>query len=166
MQDGFGLDRTLDLASTLEGGNDLRMNGDAKGGSGSGQMRSVLTIAFQFAYEVHTRDTCAAMARQYVRTVVASVQRVAMALAPSRGAGPGRQVPSNPDALSLARHVLSSYRWVFQLMDVVLVMFLDLTPLVYRNSGMMMKGCDPCSFGMYSLHLVAIKVCLLDVLGS
>jgi hypothetical protein len=74
-----------------------------------------------------------------VRTVVASVQRVAMALAPSRGAGPGRQVPSNPDALSLARHVLSSYRWVFQLMDVVLVMFLDLTPLVYPNSGMMMK---------------------------
>ncbi|KAG0581145.1 hypothetical protein M758_4G231900 [Ceratodon purpureus] len=109
--DGFGLDRTLDLASTLEGGNDLRVNGDGKSGSGSGQMRSVLTIAFQFAYEVHTRDTCAAMARQYVRTVVASVQRVAMALAPSRGAGPGRQVPSNPDALSLARHVLSSYRF-------------------------------------------------------
>jgi homeobox-leucine zipper protein len=117
VQDGFGLDRTLDLASTLEGGNDLRMNGDAKGVSGSGQMRSVLTIAFQFAYEVHTRDTCAAMARQYVRTVVASVQRVAMALAPSRGAGPRRQVPSNLDALSLARHVLSSYRWVFQLKE-------------------------------------------------
>lgn len=110
VQDGFGLDRTLDLASTLEGGNDLRLNGDGKSGGNSGQMRSVLTIAFQFAYEVHTRDTCAAMARQYVRTVVASVQRVAMALAPSRGAAAPRQVPSNPDALSLARHVLSSYR--------------------------------------------------------
>lgn len=110
VQDGFGLDRTLDLASTLEGGNDLRANGDAKSASNSGQMRSVLTIAFQFAYEVHTRETCAAMARQYVRTVVASVQRVAMALAPSRGAAPGRQVASNPDALALARHVLSSYR--------------------------------------------------------
>lgn len=111
MQDGFGLDRTLDLASTLEGGNDLRLNGDSKSNSNAGQMRSVLTIAFQFAYEVHTRETCAAMARQYVRTVVASVQRVAMALAPSRGAAPPRQVPSNPDALSIARHVLSSYRF-------------------------------------------------------
>nr|ABG73239.1 class III HD-Zip protein HB14 [Physcomitrium patens] len=109
--DGFGLDRTLDLASTLEGGNDLRLNGDVKSNSSSGQMRSVLTIAFQFAYEVHTRETVAAMARQYVRTVVASVQRVAMALAPSRGAAPPRQAPSNPDALSLACHVLSSYRF-------------------------------------------------------
>lgn len=112
VQDGFDLDRTLDLASTLEGGNDLRVNGDTKSSSNSGQMRSVLTIAFQFAYEVHTRETCAAMARQYVRTVVASVQRVAMALAPSRGAAaPPRQLPSNPDALSLVRHVLSSYRY-------------------------------------------------------
>ncbi|XP_024390752.1 homeobox-leucine zipper protein HOX32 isoform X2 [Physcomitrium patens] len=109
--DGFGLDRTLDLASTLEGGNDLRLNGDAKSSNSPGQMRSVLTIAFQFAYEVHTRETVAAMARQYVRNVVASVQQVAMALAPSRGAPPPRQVPSNPDALSLVRHVLSSYRF-------------------------------------------------------
>lgn len=111
LQDGFGLDRTLDLASTLEGGNDLRLNGDAKSSNSPGQMRSVLTIAFQFAYEVHTRETVAAMARQYVRNVVASVQQVAMALAPSRGTPPPRQVPSNPDALSLVRHVLSSYRY-------------------------------------------------------
>uniref|UniRef100_A0A7I4DCE4 Class III HD-Zip protein n=1 Tax=Physcomitrium patens TaxID=3218 RepID=A0A7I4DCE4_PHYPA len=107
---GFDLDRTLDLASTLEGGSDLRLNGDTKSNGTSGQMRSVLTIAFQFAYEVHTRETCAVMARQYVRTVVASVQRVAMALAPSRAPAPLRQAPSNPDAISLVRHVLSSYR--------------------------------------------------------
>ena len=75
-------------------------------------MRSVLTIAFQFAYEVHTRETCAQMARQYVRTVVASVQRVAMALAPSRGApqAQARQSSGNPDAITLARQILSSYR--------------------------------------------------------
>lgn len=110
LQGGFDLDRTLDLASTLEGGSDLRLNGDTKSNGTSGQMRSVLTIAFQFAYEVHTRETCAVMARQYVRTVVASVQRVAMALAPSRAPAPLRQAPSNPDAISLVRHVLSSYR--------------------------------------------------------
>lgn len=101
----------MDLASTLEDGNDLRLNGETKTSS-AGQMRSVLTIAFQFAYEVHTRETCAQMARQYVRTVVASVQRVAMALAPSRGApqAQARQSSGNPDAITLARQILSSYR--------------------------------------------------------
>lgn len=112
LQDGFGLTRTLDLASTLEGGSEVsRLTGDAKANGASGQIRSVLTIAFQFAYEVHTRETCAAMARQYVRTVVASVQRVAMALAPSRAAPQPRQSPGNLDALTLARQILDSYRY-------------------------------------------------------
>lgn len=110
MQDEFDLDRTLDLASTLEGGSDLRLNGDSKSNGTSSHMRSVLTIAFQFAYEVHSHEACAVMARQYLRTVVSSVQRVAMALAPSRGSAPPRQMSANPDALSLARHVLRSYR--------------------------------------------------------
>lgn len=106
LQDGCGLNRTLDLASTLEGDHDVGLNGETKS---NGQVRSVLTIAFQFAYEVHTRESCAVMARQYVRTVVASVQRVAMALAPSHGQP--RQAPGNSDAISLARHILSSYRY-------------------------------------------------------
>ena len=109
LQDGMSLNRTLDLASTLEGDHDVGLNGEPKSNTSSGQVRSVLTIAFQFAYEVHTRETCAVMARQYVRTVVASVQRVAMALAPSRGQP--RQIPGNSDAMSLARHILSSYRY-------------------------------------------------------
>ncbi|XP_073392827.1 homeobox-leucine zipper protein HOX32 isoform X1 [Physcomitrium patens] len=108
--DEFDLDHTLDLASTLEGGSDLRLNGDSKSNGTSSHMRSVLTIAFQFAYEVHSHEACAVMARQYLRTVVSSVQRVAMALAPSRGSAPPRQMSANPDALSLARHVLRSYR--------------------------------------------------------
>jgi homeobox-leucine zipper protein len=110
--DGIGLNRTLDLASTLEGDHDVGgLNGEAT--KATGQVRSVLTIAFQFAYEVHTRESCAVMARHYVRTVVASVQRVAMALAPSsraNGQQPPRQAPGNSDAISLARHILSSYR--------------------------------------------------------
>lgn len=45
--------------------------------------KSVLSIAFQFAYEPHSEEAVAAVARQYVRSVVGSVQRVAMALAPT-----------------------------------------------------------------------------------
>jgi homeobox-leucine zipper protein len=76
-------------------------------------LRSVLTIAFQFAYEAHMREACANMARQYVRTVVASVQRVAMALAPSRlplHLGP-QQPPESPDVVTLTCHILQSYRY-------------------------------------------------------
>nr|ABD75296.1 class III homeodomain-leucine zipper protein C3HDZ1 [Phaeoceros carolinianus] len=110
--DGYGgLSRTLDLASTLEGGSESsRFVGDS--GTSSCHLRSVLTIAFQFSYEIHTRDAVAAMARQYVRTVVASVQRVAMALAPARVGSQLalRQSPGTPEALLLARRILQSYR--------------------------------------------------------
>ncbi|RRT76345.1 hypothetical protein B296_00018592 [Ensete ventricosum] len=52
------------------------------------------------------------MARQYVRSVVTSVQRVAMAIAPSR---PGCQIgvkhpPGSPEAHTLARWISRSYR--------------------------------------------------------
>ena len=92
-----------------EGG---RLDGGDSGHSATGNMRSVLTIAFQFTYDVHTRESCAAMARQYVRTVVASVQRVAMALAPSRVQSHmgNRQPQGSPDALVLAKRILQSYR--------------------------------------------------------
>jgi len=78
-------------------------------------LRSVLTIAFQFTFENHTRDNVAAMARQYVRSVVGSVQRVAMAIAPSRLStqlGP-KSLPGSPEALTLARWISRSYRFVF-----------------------------------------------------
>jgi len=52
------------------------------------------------------------MARQYVRTVVASVQRVAMAIAPSRLGGQlgMKQTPGSPEAHTLARWIGRSYR--------------------------------------------------------
>lgn len=55
----------------------------------------------------------AAMARQYVRSVVGSVQRVAMAIAPSRlssNMGP-KSLPGSPEALTLARWIYRSYRY-------------------------------------------------------
>ncbi len=111
-----GLSRTLNLAATLEGGSD-GMRTTANGvlvGSASSHSRSVLTIAFQFAYEAHNRDSCAVMAREYVRTVVASVQRIAMALTPSHLAPhtDPRHLPVTPNSL-LARRIVDSYRCPF-----------------------------------------------------
>ncbi|CAK9141150.1 unnamed protein product [Ilex paraguariensis] len=103
--------RTLDLASALEvGAGGARPTGESD--MTSYNRRSVLTIAFQFTFENHYRDNVAAMARQYVRSVVSSVQRVAMAIAPSglsSQLGP-KPVPGSPEALTLARWICRSYR--------------------------------------------------------
>ncbi|XP_028759367.1 homeobox-leucine zipper protein ATHB-14 [Neltuma alba] len=108
---GSAASRTLDLASTLEAGSgNARAPGDTD--PNSYNLRSVLTIAFQFMFENHMRDNVAAMARQYVRSVVGSVQRVAMAIAPSRLStqlGP-KSLPGSPEALTLARWICRSYR--------------------------------------------------------
>lgn len=79
--------------------------------------RSVLTIAFQFTFESHLREDVAAMARHYVRTVVGSVQRVAMAIAPSRISAhlSPKVSPSSPEALTLVRWITRSYRFVLTL---------------------------------------------------
>nr|QOQ51219.1 class III HD-Zip protein [Picea abies] len=110
--DGSSPNRTLDLASALEIGSAGTRTSVDYGGNSS-NLRSVLTIAFQFTFENHLRENVASMARQYVRGVVASVQRVAMALAPSRlgsHLGP-RLPPGTPEALTLARWVCQSYRF-------------------------------------------------------
>lgn len=111
-QDGPAATRTLDLASTLEVGSGVaRSTSDA---DGTYNLRSVLTIAFQFTFDNHLRDSVAAMARQYVRSVVGSVQRVAMAIAPSRLSpqlGP-KSVPGSPEAPTLARWISRSYRFL------------------------------------------------------
>jgi homeobox-leucine zipper protein len=109
-----GPSRTLDLTSTLEGSSNARAAGE--GDANGYNLRSVLTIAFQFTFENHLRDNVAAMARQYVRSVVGSVQRVAMAIAPSR---PGTQLgpkshPGSPEAHALARWICRSYRFDYK----------------------------------------------------
>jgi homeobox-leucine zipper protein len=101
------------LASTLEvGAGGARPAGEAD--LNSYNLRSVLTIAFQFTFENHLRDNVAAMARQYVRSVVGSVQRVAMAISPSRlGSQMGpKSLPGSPEALTLARWICRSYRLI------------------------------------------------------
>ncbi|KAK4408502.1 Homeobox-leucine zipper protein REVOLUTA [Sesamum angolense] len=80
-QDVLTSHKTLDLASSLEVG--PATSNSAENASTSYNARSVLTIAFQFPFESNLQDNVATMARQYVRSVVSSVQRVAMAITPS-----------------------------------------------------------------------------------
>lgn len=77
----------------------------------------MMTIAFQFVYEMQLQENVAIMARQYVRSIIASVQRVALALSPSffgSHAGLGSP-PGTHEAQTLARWICQSYRFVSQI---------------------------------------------------
>ncbi|KAL2462620.1 Homeobox-leucine zipper protein ATHB-15 [Forsythia ovata] len=103
--------RTLDLASALETGTtgNKSSSGDAVTG---GSTRSVMTIAFQFAFESHMQENVTMMARQYVRSIISSVQRVALALSPSNLGTQGSlgSPLGTPEAHILARWICQSYR--------------------------------------------------------
>ncbi|KAL0460704.1 UNVERIFIED_CONTAM: Homeobox-leucine zipper protein REVOLUTA [Sesamum latifolium] len=108
-QDVLTSHKTLDLASSLEVG--PATSNSAENASTSCNARSVLTIAFQFPFESNLQDNVATMARQYVRSVVSSVQRVAMAITPS-GLSPTvgpKLSPGSPEALTLANWICQSY---------------------------------------------------------
>ncbi|KAF6144095.1 hypothetical protein GIB67_007556, partial [Kingdonia uniflora] len=80
--DASSPNRTLDLASALEiGPTGNRAAGDNSGNCAS--MRSVMTLAFQFAFESHLQENVASMARQYIHCIISFVQRVTLALSPS-----------------------------------------------------------------------------------
>ncbi|EPS57823.1 hypothetical protein M569_16994, partial [Genlisea aurea] len=104
--------RTLDLASALEVGS-FRCAESCRSSSGFSRS-SVVTMAFQFAFGVHLQEgSVAAMARQYVRSVISSVRRVASALSPAR-APPPPPPPcfhATPEAQTLASWICSSYRF-------------------------------------------------------
>lgn len=114
LQDAPSSNRTLDLASALEVGSmgSKSFGDDAENG---GCRKSVMTIAFQFAFEIHLQDSVSAMARQYVRSIVASVQRVALALSPSPFGSQAslHPAPGTPEAQTLACWICQSYRCVF-----------------------------------------------------
>ncbi|XP_015894591.1 homeobox-leucine zipper protein ATHB-15 [Ziziphus jujuba] len=103
--------RTLDLASALEiGPSGNKASSDYSANNGC--MRSVMTIAFEFAFESHMQEHVASMARQYVRSIISSVQRVALALSPSHlSSQAGLRSPlGTPEAQTLARWICNSYR--------------------------------------------------------
>ncbi|CAA6655259.1 unnamed protein product [Spirodela intermedia] len=107
--DGLSSTRTLDLASILEDGSASRASRDARAVADS--VRSILLIAFQFPYEEHLQESVAAMARQYIRGVVSSVQRISMAISSSwLGSHPAQKLtPGSPEALTLAHWICRSY---------------------------------------------------------
>ncbi|GMG98800.1 hypothetical protein Nepgr_000640 [Nepenthes gracilis] len=103
--------KTLDLTTSLEVG--PTTNPEAGDASSSCTIRSVLTIAFQFPFESGLQDNVATMARQYVRSVISSVQRVAMVISPS-GLSPTvepKMSPGSPEALTLAHWICQSYSY-------------------------------------------------------
>jgi homeobox-leucine zipper protein len=111
------LAKTLDLASALDttaGGSIPLSSSENK--SYNCPSRSVLTIAFQFPCDVHAVENVAAMARKYVRTVVASVLQVAMALSSNlshlhhRQPIERKQSADTPELLILIQKMLKSYQ--------------------------------------------------------
>ncbi|KAJ8543935.1 hypothetical protein K7X08_025553 [Anisodus acutangulus] len=110
-QDTLNTHRTLDLASSLEVGPAVNpTTGDA---AACYRARSVLTIAFQFPFEDNLQENVATMARQYVRSVVSSVQRVAMAISPT-GVNPtlgAKLSPGSPEAVTLSHWICQSYSY-------------------------------------------------------
>ncbi|GMH15993.1 hypothetical protein Nepgr_017834 [Nepenthes gracilis] len=110
-KEGSSPKRTLDFASALEiGPAGIRLTNNHL--TTDGNMRSVMTIAFQFAFDSHLQDNVASMARQYVRNIIASVQRVALALSPSNLSSHAslRSPLGTPEAHTLARWIYESYR--------------------------------------------------------
>ncbi|XP_039128931.1 homeobox-leucine zipper protein HOX9 [Dioscorea cayenensis subsp. rotundata] len=109
--DNLSANRTLDLASSLDVGSaSNQLCGDT---SNTPSSRSVLTIAFQFPYEVHLLDSVAVMARQYVRSIVSAVQRVSLAISPSQhGLNMGRSLSlGSPEAHTLSTWICQSYTY-------------------------------------------------------
>lgn len=102
--------RTLDLTSSLEVGPSPD-NASGNSSSSSSSSRCILTIAFQFPFENNLQENVAGMACQYVRSVISSVQRVAMAISPS-GISPSlgsKLSPGSPEAVTLAQWISQSY---------------------------------------------------------
>ncbi|WJX50227.1 hypothetical protein P8452_36561 [Trifolium repens] len=110
-KDTVNSNRTLDLTSGLEVG-PATTHGGADSSS-SQNTRSVLTIAFQFPFDSAMQNNVVIMARQYVRSVISSVQRVAMAISPS-GINPtigAKLSPGSPEAVTLAHWICQSYSY-------------------------------------------------------
>ncbi|KAM7255569.1 hypothetical protein ACFE04_008467 [Oxalis oulophora] len=101
--------RTLDLTSAFDiGSAGNKASNDSSANSSC--IRSVMTIAFEFAFESHMQEHVAALARQYVRNIISSVQRVALSLSPSHlGSHAGLRL-GTPEAETLCRWICHSHR--------------------------------------------------------
>ncbi|GMH11850.1 hypothetical protein Nepgr_013691 [Nepenthes gracilis] len=104
---------TLDLTSALDAGSAAASRAFYDQSGYCGSSKSVMTLAFQFAFEAHLQENIASMARQYIRSIISAVQKVALALSPSRfSARNSSQLlsPGTLEAQTLARWICQSYR--------------------------------------------------------
>ncbi|MBA0574641.1 hypothetical protein Golob_001829 [Gossypium lobatum] len=161
--DSLATNRTLDLTSSLEVG---PATSQAAGDSPCQNARSVLTIAFQFPFDTNLQDNVLTMARQYVRSVISSVQRIAMAISPcgsSPTIGP-KPSPGSPEALTfhLGEELLKSeslggdsvLKNLWQHQDAILCCSLKSVPVfIFANQA----GLD-----MLETTLVALQDITLD----
>ncbi|KAL6510918.1 hypothetical protein OROGR_022042 [Orobanche gracilis] len=108
--------KTLDLTSSLDVvGPTTNSNGKSATTSSFSAFsaRAILTIALQFPFESNLQDNVASMACQYVRSVISSVQRVAMALSPPglrHAVGP-KLSSASPEVSTLAHWICQSYSY-------------------------------------------------------
>ncbi|KAI9077830.1 hypothetical protein K1719_040176 [Acacia pycnantha] len=109
-KDAVSVNQTLELTSGLEVG--PATNHAAGDASSCHNTRSVLTIAFQFPFQSSLQENVAVMARQYVCSVISSVQRVALAISPSGISPPvgPKLSPGSPEAVTLAQWICRSHR--------------------------------------------------------
>ncbi|XP_074285002.1 homeobox-leucine zipper protein REVOLUTA-like isoform X2 [Silene latifolia] len=106
---GNPTNRTLDLISSPVVGPPT--NQGASDATFFGSTHSVLTIIFQLPFVSNLPESFATMARQYVSSVISSVQRVAMAISPSDltpTVGP-KLSPGSPEALTLVHWICNIY---------------------------------------------------------
>uniref|UniRef100_A0A1D1YM82 Homeobox-leucine zipper protein HOX10 n=2 Tax=Anthurium amnicola TaxID=1678845 RepID=A0A1D1YM82_9ARAE len=107
--DGLASTHTLDLASSLEV--TTTTNRACGGASMNTGLRSVLTIAFQFPYEVQLQDSTAMMARQHMHGIISAVQRISAEVSnPCLGLHvEKRLIPGISEAAALANWICQSY---------------------------------------------------------
>lgn len=105
--------RTLDLASAL-GVESIGIQASDVNSRNSGSGKSVMTIAFQFAFENHHLERVVSMARQYIHHVKVSVQKLALVLSPSHlGSHDNLCMPhGSTEDDTLAQCISKSYRFL------------------------------------------------------
>ncbi|CAA0823194.1 Homeobox-leucine zipper protein REVOLUTA [Striga hermonthica] len=104
--------KTLDLTLGLDVDPTTKTGHTAENSGPTYSPRSILTIAFQFPCASNLHDTVATMTRHYVRGVISSVQKVALALSPfgfGPTVGPSMSSAGSPEASILAHWICKSY---------------------------------------------------------
>ncbi|KAK6933356.1 MEKHLA protein [Dillenia turbinata] len=99
-----GLRNRLDSGGTVDQASNLQACSAtsliARENCESNNSRSVLITAFQFPFRSHLQKDVAVMAQKYVRSLISSVQRIALAISPSLPNVGLKPTPCSPETLT------------------------------------------------------------------